>query len=141
MPLEAFLTTFLIVLASVQPPLPTEKGGRTPAQQKIDSQLLFEIYRLRGESERRQVPSEPTGVRIDARGRALVDVRAAATPALERRIRRLGGTVVSTSARHQSTIARVPLLKLEELAADRSVRFIEPAAEAITNRPHESGIR
>ena len=117
-----------------QAPGVSEKESRTRAQQKINSQLLYEIYRLRGEAERKGVPPGPTGVKIDARGRALVDVRAVVTPALEKSIRGLGGVVLSTSARDQSTIARVPLLKLERLAAEPAVRFIEPAAEAITVR-------
>jgi hypothetical protein len=115
-------------------PQVSEKDNRTPAQQKINSQLLYEIYRLRGEAVRKGVPTGPTGVKIDARGRALVDVRAAVTPAILRRIRGLGGAVISESARDQSIIARVPLLKLETLAADAAVRFIEPAAEAMTVR-------
>ena len=73
-------------------PQVSEKERRTPAQQKINSQLLYEIYRLRGEAVRKGVPTGPTGVKIDARGRALVDVRAAVTPAILRRIRGLGGT-------------------------------------------------
>jgi hypothetical protein len=56
------------------------------------------------------------------------------TPALQNSIRRSGGLVLSTSARGRSIIARIPLLKLEALAADPAVRFIEPSAEAITGR-------
>jgi len=62
---------FLIALPSgIQTPGVSEKESRTPAQQKINSQLLFEIYRLRGEAERKGVPPGPTGVKIDALGRA-----------------------------------------------------------------------
>jgi hypothetical protein len=45
--------------------------------------------------------------------------------------------VVSTSARDRSIIARVPLLKLETIAAYPTVRFIEPAADATTVRQPE----
>src|SRR5262249_11703881 len=125
--LSTLLITLLIALPlEGQSPAAGEKARRTPAQQKIDSQLLFEIYRARGEAERRHVPPDPTGVQIDALGRAFVDVRAPVTPELHRRIRRLGGVVVSSSAPHQSTLARIPVLKLETLAAEASVRFIEP---------------
>jgi hypothetical protein len=133
--LPILLIAFLMTLPSgSQAPGVSEKESRTPAQQKINSQLLYEIYRLRGEAVRKGVPPGPTGVKIDARGRALVDVRAVVTPALQKKIRGLGGLVLSTSVRDQSTIARVPLLKLERLAAESAVRFIEPAAEAITVR-------
>jgi len=37
-----------------------EKEGRTPEQEKIDSQLLYAIYQLRGEAESKGVPTEPS---------------------------------------------------------------------------------
>ena len=113
-------------------PAPSEKSARSAAQRKINSQLLFEIYRRRGEARLKGVPPGDTGVKIDARGRALVDVRGNVTTALKNAIRGLGGTIVSTSRESHSIIARVPLLKLERLAGNPAVRFIEPAADAIT---------
>jgi hypothetical protein len=123
------------VRSSMQPPQAVpEKEARTPAQQKIDSQLLFEIYRKRGQAAAKQVPPGPTGVRIDARGRALVDIRAIVTPALVERVKKSGAAVLSTSVEHHSIIARVPLLQLERLAGESAVRAISPAAEAVTVR-------
>ena len=119
---------------SGQLPSRSEKTERTAAQQKINSQLLYEIYRRRGEAERKGVPPGSTGVKIDGRGRALVDVRGDVTAALQQKIRTYGGSILSTSRELHSIIARVPLRRLERLAADPSVRFIEPAAEAITVR-------
>jgi hypothetical protein len=116
-----------------QPP-PDEKAGRTAAQQKIDSQLLYEMYRARGEATRKHVPPGPTGVAIDREGRALVDIRADPAPRLLAAIRRRGGVVLSTSARDRSILARVPIKKLEALAADPAVQFIAPAPEATTVR-------
>jgi hypothetical protein len=121
--------------ADLQTSRPSEKEARTPAQRKINSQLLFEIYRRRGEAERKGVPPGPTDVKIDEAGRALVDVRTEVTPAMEKKIRDLGGVVVSTSSQYNSIIARIPILKLEQLAEDSAIRSIEPAAEAMTNRP------
>jgi hypothetical protein len=112
----------------------SEKESRTPAQQKINSQLLYEIYRRRGEAERKGVPPGSTIVRVDGQGRALVDVRAGVTPALLNRIRRLGGSIVTTTAALDSIVAWMPLLKLERLAKTDAVRAIEPAAEARTDR-------
>lgn len=113
-----------------QPPLPSEKASRTPAQRKINSQLLYELYRLRGQALQKQVPPGPTGVKMDRHRRALVDVRAEVTPALQAKVRALGGTIQSTSREYRSTIAWIPLRSLERLAEDRAVRAIEPAAEA-----------
>jgi hypothetical protein len=128
------IVLLLALALRAQGPEVPEKNQRTPPQRKIDSQLLNEIYRARGEAEAKRIPPGPTGVRIDSRGRALVDIRATVTPRLQTAVRRLGGRVVSTSARDRSTIAFVPLLKLETLAADAAVQFIAPAAEAITGR-------
>jgi len=133
--LLTLLTSTISTAPAAQPPEVSEKAARTPAQQKINSQLLYEIYRHRGEAPRRQTPQETTGVRIDARGRALVDIRAEPTAALQTHIARHGGVVLSTSARDRSILARVPLLKLESLASDPAVLFVEPAADATTNRP------
>ena len=73
MPLPHLLLAVLLALApATQLPSADEKEQRTPAQQKINSQLLYEIYRLRGEAAQKAVPPGPTGVKIDARGRALV---------------------------------------------------------------------
>jgi hypothetical protein len=129
------IITLLIALPlPAQPPAGGEKASRTPAQQKINSQILYEIYRARGEAEKKGVPPGDTGVRIDARGRVLVDIRAYPTDALRKKIQRSGGIVLSTSARDQSIVARIPLLELETLAAAAAVRFIEPVAEATTVR-------
>ena len=116
--------------ASLQPSVRSEKKARTPAQRKIDSQLLFEIYRLRGEAAEKRVPPAKTGVKIDDRQRALVDVRADVTPELQKEVGSLNGTIVSTSRQYRSIIAWIPLLKLERLAEDRRVSAISPSAEA-----------
>jgi hypothetical protein len=119
-------------LPVVQQPVTSEKASRTPAQQKINSQLLYEIYRLRGEARQKGVPDGATAVAIDAKRRAFVDVRADVTPALEKKLTTLGAAIVSTSREYHSILAWVPLLALERIAADRAVRAIEPAAQAQT---------
>ena len=111
----------------------SEKETRTAAQQKIDSQILQEIYRKRGQAAEKHVPDGPTLVRIDDKGRALIDIRAKVSPDTLNLVKRRGGTVVSSSPQYDSIIARVPLLELERLAAHAAVRFIMPAAEATTN--------
>lgn len=126
------LFAFLTSQSGISQPEVSEKAVRTLAQQKLNSQLLYEIYRRRGEAERKGVPSEPTGVRVDADGRVVVDIRTDQTTALPRLIVRAGGRVLSTFAGDRSVIARVPVLKLETLAADPAVLFIEPAAQATT---------
>jgi hypothetical protein len=96
--------------------------------------LLYEIYRKRGIAAEKQVPPDPTLVRIDAKGRALVDIRAKVTPALVALVKTRRGEIVSTSAEFNSIIARVPLLELERIAEHTDVRAISPAAEAATSK-------
>ena len=108
---------------------PLEKKSRTLAQQKIDSQLLNEIYRRRGLAAQKNVPPGKTRVKIDEKHRALVDVRADVTPELQKKVSALKGTIVSTSRQYRSIIAWIPLLKLEQLAQDRRITAISPPAD------------
>ncbi|HEX2269216.1 MAG TPA: hypothetical protein VHH35_06765 [Pyrinomonadaceae bacterium] len=110
-----------------------EKDERTREQQKIDSQLLYAIYQMRGEAEAKGVPTEPIPLEKDAKGRVLVDIRAPVTKKVRTRIEKLGGTVVSSSNQYHSIIAYLPLEKLEPLAHLKEVRFIAPKAQAMTN--------
>lgn len=110
----------------------SEKEQRSVAAQKIDSQLLYALYARRGESAARGAPTETT-VEVDVDGRTLIDVRADVTPELEKQVRDLGGTIVSTSETHRTILARFPLEKLEELASLHDVRFVQPAARPVNN--------
>jgi len=106
--------------------MPAARDARTAAIQKIDARVMTEISRRRGDP--RQHAPIRRDVRVDRHGRALVDVRAQVRPALERKLRALGGVVVSTSIAYDSIVGWVPLLTLERLAADPAVRAIAPAA-------------
>jgi hypothetical protein len=72
---------------------------------------------------------EGTTIHVDRHGRALVDVRAPVKPALEKKVKALGGVIVSTSVAYDSLIGWVPLATLERLAADSTVRAIGPAGD------------
>lgn len=111
----------------------SEKRQRTPAQRKIDSQLLYAIYRKRGEAKAKGVPEGELSVRFDERGRALVTIRARPVGKVLPKVRSLGGKVLSYFERYDDIRAYVPLEKLEALAALKEVRAIMPAEEATTN--------
>jgi hypothetical protein len=110
-----------------------EKESRTRAQKKIDSQLLYAIYQMRGEAEAKGVPSEPIVLRRDSKDRVLVDIRSEVTKKLISHVRRVGGTILLTSQKDHSLIAYVPLNKIEKLAELNEVRSISQPSEAITN--------
>jgi hypothetical protein len=98
------------------------------AQQKISPRVLSAIYHRRGDVKGKAIATaSQQPIQVDRHGRALVDVRAAVRPELEKKIRALGGIVVSSSSTYDSIVGWMPLQTLERLAADPTVRAIEPA--------------
>jgi subtilisin-like proprotein convertase family protein len=83
-------------------------------------------------------PGEVTEIQslleVDADGRVLVDVKGDLGGGLERQIDTLNGTVVATSAAHNSVRAWMPLANLESLASLSYVSAVRPALQARTNR-------
>ncbi len=73
--------------------LSSEKRSRTPAQRKLDSQLLYALRMGRGEALASGVPSLPRileHIRPDGAGRVEVDVHGTVDADLEKAIRSLG---------------------------------------------------
>jgi hypothetical protein len=103
------------------------RDARNLAQEKISPRVLTAIYHRRGDAKGKTVPASGANIQVDRHGRALVDVRAEVRPELEKKIKALGGIVVSTSRTYDSIVGWMPLLTIERLAADRTVRAIEPA--------------
>ncbi len=115
-------------------PAPADRTTLTPAQRKIDSNLRSRISEYRKDPHGGHAVSGTFGIRVDKDGRALVDVRADVTTELERKLADAGGRIVSTWKDYRSIIAWLPLLKLEELAEDRAIHAIVPAAEGRTEK-------
>jgi hypothetical protein len=105
-----------------------DRDARTVAGKKINPRVLSAIYHRRGDLKAASVAIDQQGIQIDRHGRALVDVRAQVRPELEKKMKALGAVVVSTSRTYDSIVGWVPLQTLERLAADPTVRAIEPAA-------------
>lgn len=104
------------------------RDARSLAQEKISPRVLAAIYHRRGDAKGKSFHvSSGTAIQVDRHGRALVDVRAQVRPELEKKMKALGGILVSTSQTYDSIVGWMPLLTLERLAADRTVRAIEPA--------------
>ena len=102
------------------------RDARNLAQEKINGRVLTAIYQRRGDAKGKTVPPAGGGIQVDRHGRALVDVRAPVRPELEKKIKALGGVVVSRSRNYDSIVGWMPLLTLERLAADPTVRAIQP---------------
>ena len=102
------------------------RDARSLAQQKINVRVLTAIYHRRGDARGKSVSASAARVQVDRHGRTLVDVRAQVRPELEKKFKALGGIVVSTSRTYDSLIGWMPLQTVERLAADPTVRAIEP---------------
>lgn len=110
-----------------------EKESRSPAQKKIDSQLLYAIYQMRGEAEAKGIPTEPIVLRKDKKNRVLVDIRSEVTRRLTSVLKTCGSNILSVSPKDHSVIAYVRLDRVEKIAELKEVRFISQPSEAITN--------
>jgi hypothetical protein len=108
-----------------------EKRARTPAQKKIDTQLLYALKQKRGET--RGVPTEPVDIKLDAEGMTTVDITAKVSTRLVSKLKKLGAQVISKSERYHTIRARVALERLETLAGLEEVRYISAPAKAATH--------
>ena len=110
-----------------------EKRNRTTEQRKIDSQLLYALYRWRGEAETKGVPVEAGIVKVDEEGKVTVSIRARVSKQLLIKIKSLGGKIISSSALYNDIQVNFPIKNLEKLAARKDVIAINPVEQAITN--------
>lgn len=111
-----------------------EKEGRTPAQQKIDSQLLYRVKMNRNELIAPGVPSLETDlVEYDDEGQTLVDISTKVTNSVLRRMRSNGAVIISSDARYNSVRAMVKLDRIERIAQFPEVSFIQPKQEAMSS--------
>jgi hypothetical protein len=116
-----------------------EKEARTPEQLKLDSQLIYAAKMRRGEAVANGVNALETDVEIDEKGFTSVEIRAEVTPEILSLIRKQGGTVTRAFAFSETIEARLPIDRIETLAANPGVRFITPPARSLVNRREPVG--
>jgi hypothetical protein len=107
-----------------------EKEGRTHAQRKLASRLIYAAKAMRGERIGSNTDVMTNALKsLDARTSkgVLVDIKGNASTDLENAITRSGGMVIYTSRRGNAIRARVPLGKLEKLAERNDVVSVRPA--------------
>jgi Subtilase family len=108
-----------------------EKESRTPAQRKLDSNLLYAARQSRGVDVAPGVRSLATGIRVDVRNATVVDVTAFVSDALLQRLQKLGAEVLDVHRVAKSVRARVPVDALETIAGDPSVVFVQPKQQFV----------
>ena len=109
------------------------KAGRTPAQDKLDSQLIYAAKMQKREPIAEGVSVQLVDLDRDSIGRILVDISAEVTDGLLLRIRDLGGNVINSFAHFHAIRAGLPVDAIEMVATRTEVKFIAPAARAICN--------
>jgi len=108
-----------------------EKASRTPAQQKMDSQLLQASREDRGQEMVAGIGLEPVAVSKDANSKVLVDIDGTVTDDLINKIESLGGESVYPSFEYNTIRARVLLSTAETIAGFPEVKFIQFAMGSI----------
>ncbi|HNG34307.1 MAG TPA: putative Ig domain-containing protein, partial [Blastocatellia bacterium] len=108
-----------------------EKARRSPAQQKLDSQLLYAVKMRRGEEIAPGIRQLSVKVETDAEAKTVVDITAIIGGSLIADLDAAGVEVLSVYAQYNSLRARAPLARLEEIAALPQVRFIQPKQEPV----------
>ena len=111
---------------------------RTPTQRKLNSQLQ-DALRAPLQKPTAAGTSRLQATDPDAKNeRVMVDIRTDVTPTVLKRIRDLGGTVISSVPKYQAIRAQLPLRAVERLAALDAIQTIRPADEAVTRKDNTS---
>src|SRR5262245_23340198 len=114
--------------------LAAEKRSRTPAQRKIDSNLLWGAKMARGEAIAQGVQTLEVYLPDQTRDGVAVDVRAQVSQELLNQLTALGAQIMDVSARYENIRLRIDLTKIESIAALPQVRHVMPKQEAMTQR-------
>ena len=112
----------------------SEKALRTPSQQKIESRLLYEAKRRRGDELFRKIPGFSVGQLDENVSGVLVEIRSSELGATASAIEACGGQTVATYPRFDFVIARVPLDQIERLAEHEATLRIGSVYPPILNK-------
>ena len=90
-----------------------EKASRSPARQKIESRLLYEILRRGGDPAASAAEGLRSSVVVEPDGTTLIDLKAEVSDALLARIEALGGKVFSSFPQYEEVRAQMPIDQVE----------------------------
>jgi hypothetical protein len=106
-----------------------DKATWTPAQRKLATSLLYAHRESLGQAMVQGLgpfPRVSNRAGVDGQGMVVVDIRAEVADGLLRTIADMGGAVLSSHPAFGAVRARVPIRRVEALAALPEVRFIGP---------------
>jgi len=113
-----------------------DKATWTPTERKLETSLLMAHRRSRGRAMIRGLgafPEVAARARVDGTGMVAVDIRAAVTHDLVRAIGDVGGELISSYPSHDAVRARVPIRRVDAIAALPEVRFVGPLEPFVVN--------
>jgi subtilisin-like proprotein convertase family protein len=110
-----------------------DKADRTPAERKVDSNLLYAAAEEAHGTAVEGAPDLESGVDVEADGTVEVDITATVDDGLLAAIEEAGGQVVSDVPAFDAVRAELPVEAVATVAADRRVRTVVPAGDAQTN--------
>jgi hypothetical protein len=103
-----------------------EKNSRTPAQRKIDSNVLYTLRMMDGMAAAPGVQYLETGVELDTNNNIAVDLVANVNESLLNMLSDAGALVLYSNAGLRSIRALIPPGRIEAIAASPDVIFISP---------------
>jgi hypothetical protein len=113
-----------------------DKATWTLAQRKLDTSLLYAHRQSLGQAMVQGLGSLPqvaNRAHVDSDGMVVVDIRAHVTDDLLQTIADMGGAVLSAQPVFSAVSARVPIRRVEALAALPDVQFIRPQYGHVVN--------
>ena len=110
-----------------------EKISRTPAQRKIDSNVLYTLRMMDGLAAAPGVQYLETGVELDANNNIAVDIVANVSESLLNMLSDAGALILYSNAGLRSIRALIPPGSIEGIAASPDVIFISPKQNANHN--------
>jgi len=114
-----------------------EKESRTPAQRKIDSQLVYAMKMRQGKSIAQGIQTLAVDVGTDEAGMVTIDITAIIDDQLLRSLKYMGVTYYNVFPTYHTLRARASLDQLEMIATLPQIRFIQPKQEAIFSAHRE----
>jgi len=119
-----------------------EKESRVGAQQKMDSQLIYELKMRRGAMIAEGVRTLETNIPYNTQGKVTLDLKARVSDALLNQLKNYGAEIVSFVPEYNSLRVQADIAQIETIAALPAVIFVQPKQGAMTslvNRAAQAG--
>src|SRR5262245_48098191 len=111
-----------------------EKESRTVAQQKMDSQLIYELKMWRGDAIAEGVRTLKTDVPYNDRRKVTLDLKAKVSDDLLNQLKTYGADIVNSVPEHDSLRIQVGIDQIEAIAGLSDVIYVQPKEDGMASR-------